>query len=159
MQETRGPGQWRRNQKAGHQVKVLRIIVYIQNLISPEGSYIYLKFNITRRVKLATISWGWTYSEGNREKRGIRVHEECQAGTHPEPVELEGPEWVDGEKAREDPEAGQDSTRIEGRGEAKHVGPRAISQSPYAPWSRQILTTAGLGGEGYQGPRRWRAEV
>ena len=23
--------------------------------------------------------------------------------------------------------------RIEGRGEAKHVGPRAISQSPYAP--------------------------
>ena len=24
---------------------------------------------------------GWTYSEGNREKRGIRVHEECQAGT------------------------------------------------------------------------------
>ena len=40
-----------------------------------------LKFNITRRVKLATISWGWTYSEGNREKGGIRVHEECQAGT------------------------------------------------------------------------------
>ena len=27
------------------------------------------KFYITRRVKLATISWGWTYSEGNREKR------------------------------------------------------------------------------------------
>ena len=40
-----------------------------------------LKFDITRTVKLATISWGWTYSEGNREKRGIRVHEECQAGT------------------------------------------------------------------------------
>ena len=40
-----------------------------------------LKCNITRRVKLATISLGWTYSEGNREKSGIRVHEECQAGT------------------------------------------------------------------------------
>ena len=34
-----------------------------------------LKFNITRRVKLATISWGWTYSEGYRDKRVIRVHE------------------------------------------------------------------------------------
>ena len=44
-----------------------------------------LKFNITRRVKLATISLGWTYSEGDREIRGIRVHEECHAG-------LEGPE-------------------------------------------------------------------
>jgi len=42
---------------------------------------VWLKFNITRKVKLATISWGWTYSEGKREKRGIRVHEECQAGT------------------------------------------------------------------------------
>jgi len=48
--------------------------------------------------------------------------------------------------------------RIEGRREAKHVGPRAISQSPYAPWSRQILT-ARLGGEGCRGPRRWRAET
>ena len=48
--------------------------------------------------------------------------------------------------------------RIEGRGEAKHVGPKAISQCPYAPWSRQILT-ARLGGEGCRGPRRWRAEA
>ena len=29
---------------------------------------------------------------------------------------------------------------------AKHVGPRAISQSPYAPWSRPIQR-ARLGGE------------
>ena len=50
--------------------------------------------------------------------------------------------------------------RIEGRGAAKHVGPSlgAISQSPYAPWSRQILT-ARVGGEGCRGPRRWRAEA
>ena len=70
-----------------------------------------------------------------------------------DPVELEGPEWLDGEKAREDPEVlSRTRARIEGMGEAKHVGPRAISQSPYAPWSRQILT-ARLGGEGCRGPR------
>ena len=72
-----------------------------------------------------------------------------------DPVELEGPEWFDGEKVREDPEAGQERG-LRGGGEAKHVGPRAISQSPYVPWSRQILTTS-LGGEGCQGLRRWRA--
>ena len=65
-----------------------------------------MKFNITRRVKLATISWGWTYSEGNRG----RETRDWSAGGVPgwDPVELEGPEWLDGEKAREDPKAGQE---------------------------------------------------
>ena len=80
-----------------------------------------LKFNITRRVKLATISWGWTYSEGNREKRGIRVHEECQAGTQWS--------WKAQSGGTERSEGGPGSrtrARIEGRGEAKHIGLRAI---------------------------------
>ena len=36
-----------------------------------------------------------------------------------DPVELEGPEWLDGEKAREDPEAGQERG-LRGGGKAKH---------------------------------------
>ena len=53
--------------------------VYFGKFTSRSG----LKFNITRRVKLATISRGWTYSESKREKRGIRVHEECHSGVGP----------------------------------------------------------------------------
>ena len=43
-----------------------------------------------------------------------------------DPVELEGPEWLNGEKAWDDPEAGQDRG-LRGGGEQMHVGPRAMS--------------------------------
>ena len=51
-------------------------------------------------------------------------------------MELEGPEWLDGEKARDDPEAGQERG-LRGGGE----------QSTLDPGTRAILT-ARLGGEG-----------
>ena len=63
MQETRGPGLWRRNQEAGHQLKVLRTTV----LELSEG------LECTRSARLG--------QECQAGKRGIRVHEECQAGT------------------------------------------------------------------------------
>ena len=98
-----------------------------------------LKFNITRRVKLATISWGWTYSEGNREKRGIRVHEECQAGTQWSPVgrpslprQPSRPEWLDGEKSREDPEAGQERG-LRGGGKQSTLNPEQLARAPMRP--------------------------
>ena len=77
-------------------------------------------------------------------KEGLECTRSAQAGTVP--VELEGPEWLDGEKAREDPEAGQERG-LRGGGKQSTLDPEQIcSQSPYAPWngSRQILTARGM---------------
>ena len=86
---------------------------------------VWLKFNITRKDKLATISWGWTCSEGKREKRGIRAHEECQAGTQWSRKAQSG--WME---RRRGMTRRQDKSEGWGEGAAKHVGPRASSQSP-----------------------------
>ena len=57
----------------------------------------------------------------------IRVHEEYQAAS-----ELEGLEWLDGEKAREDPEAGQERA-LRGGGRQSTLDPEQIARAPMRP--------------------------
>ena len=82
---------------------------------------VWVKVNITKRVKLATISWGWTYSEGNREKRGIRVHEEPGW----DPVELEGPEWLPGRRGGE--------RGLRGGEQQSTLDPEQLARAPMRP--------------------------
>ena len=71
---------------------------------------------------------------GNREKRGL----ECTRSARLGPSGVGRPRMVGRREGEGGPES-RTGARIEGRGEAKHVEPRAISQSLLAPWSRQIL--------------------
>ena len=49
-----------------------------------------------------------------------------------DPVELEGPEWLDGEKAREDPEAGQERG-LRGGGQQSTLDPEQVARAPRRP--------------------------
>ena len=83
---------------------------------------------------LPSVGGGLTVRSRER-KEGL----ECAKSARLGPSGVGRPRVVERREGEGGP-GGRTRAKIEGRGEAKHVGPRAISQSSFAPWSRPILT-------------------